>query len=270
MQSQERQIDIVTACDDRYALPLAVAVRSLLESIDDNNPSIRLTILTQSLDECNRQKCVESWGPWTFQCNWINPNTESLARVPTTAQLPLPTYFRFLIPDLLLDSSKALYLDPDILVLKSIRNLWETDVSDVPLAAVQDLGCPMVHFPSKLSNYRLARKYLLGVDPIPNYKELSIPGEATYFNAGVMLMNLDLWRKEKLGEKLIKFAVEHADHNVSADQYAINGLLWNRIRQIDARWNQLQAIHDVPGWQESIFNKHTFKEVRDTNGTVVP
>ena len=54
-----------------------------------------------------------------------------------------------MMPHLSPDMHKALYLDCDIIVLGSIRPLWDTDISDYALAAVEDqTGNDPAHYTS--------------------------------------------------------------------------------------------------------------------------
>lgn len=254
-------IHLAMACDDRYALPLAVAVRSLLEQLEPTY-RLELTVVGDGISPENQQRCQSAWQFAAVQCQWLPIQADLLAGVPVTDKLPLPTYYRLLLPDLLPECSKVLYLDPDILVRRSVHTLWNFDLADRPIAAAQDLACPFVHFRSAMPNFQLARRYLLGCDPIPNYRELNLQASTPYFNAGVMLMNLELWRRERLGQRLIEFTRTHAEHNVSADQYSLNAMLAERRLPLDGRWNQLQAIYDYPGWRESPFDKQTFRRLR--------
>lgn len=255
-------IQLAMACDDRYSLPLAVAVRSLLEQLEPSH-AVELFIVDAGVTRENQGRCELAWHNFPVQCHWLRPTADVLHELPVSAALPIATYFRLLLPTLLPNVSKLLYLDPDLLVLRSLAPLWSTQLGDQPLAAAQDLACPYVHFPSAMANYSLARRYLLGCDPIPNYGELGLAADRPYFNAGVMLLNLEVWRKERLGEQLIEFTRQHAAHNVSADQYSLNACLGHRRVPLDIRWNQLQAIYDFPGWRESPLDATTFRQVRD-------
>ena len=255
-------IDVAMASDDRYAMPLATAVRSLVSSLEPGW-NTRLWIINDGIQSENVKKCMESWDGFPVEVNWLTPPAADVWALPVTASLPIATYYRLFLPELLDNVSKVLYLDPDILVRRSIHELWETDLGDCPIAAAQDLACPWIHFRSVMENYQLAYRYLLRQDPIPNFQELGLPASAPYFNAGVMLMDLDRWRDERLSHQLLEFTSEHAANNVSADQYSLNACLWNRRKGIDIRWNQLQAIHNMPGWQESPFDSRSFRRYRD-------
>jgi lipopolysaccharide biosynthesis glycosyltransferase len=253
-------LHLAMASDERYAMPMAVAVRSLLEKLSPNQ-TVSLSIVDDGVRDESKRRCESSWEGFPIQTHWLRPLTQQLQGLPVTANLPLSTYYRLTLAELLPNVKKVLYIDPDVLVMKSILPLWQTELGQHPVAASQDLACPFIHFRSYLPNYKIARRYLLREDPIPNFRELNLPAAAPYFNAGIMLLNLEQWRREDLGKRLITFIMEHAAHNVSADQYGLNACLWNRWLEIDTRWNQLQAIHGFPGWQETAFTEQKYREV---------
>jgi lipopolysaccharide biosynthesis glycosyltransferase len=57
-----------------------------------------------------------------------------------------------------------------------------------------------------------------------------------YFNSGVLLIDLDTWRRENVSERVIAFAVEHPDLPMM-DQDALNGALRGQWLVLDESWN---------------------------------
>lgn len=134
------------------------------------------------------------------------------------------TMFRCMLPDLLPDLSKIIYLDADLLVNTDIKELWEFDISDYCLAAVVDEGVINFHIPNILYKY-----------PEIDRKQ--------YFNAGVLCMNL---RKIKQRGNLKDLVVEFLVNNPEAtypDQDALNVLFHNNILYLDSSWNQFVYSH---------------------------
>ncbi len=134
------------------------------------------------------------------------------------------TMFRCMLPDLLPDLSKIVYLDADIFVNRDIKELWEFDISDYCLAAVVDEGVINFHIPNILYKY----------------PEID---RNQYFNAGVLCMNL---RKIKQRGNLKDLVVEFLVNNPEAtypDQDALNVLFHNNILYLDSSWNQFVYSH---------------------------
>ena len=62
--------------------------------------------------------------------------------LPTTPRFGSIVWLRFWLPDLLLDRSRALYLDSDTLVMSDLHALWDTPLDAHPLAAVANVVEP--------------------------------------------------------------------------------------------------------------------------------
>ena len=71
-----------------------------------------------------------------------------------------------------------LYLDIDMIVTGSLLPLWETDLGDSWCAAVVDPGVDVQEFSNKFD----------------------LKGKSNYFNAGLILFDLDIVRQENLFE----------------------------------------------------------------------
>lgn len=97
------------------------------------------------------------------------------------------TYLRWLIPELLHGISKIIYTDADVVFNMDILELYNTSVDGYGIAAVQDQGM---------------------VDLDRHYRELKLPIEYNYFNAGILVMNCDYWRKYNVTQELFRIAQE--------------------------------------------------------------
>ena len=117
-------------------------------------------------------------------------------------QLPLATYYRLFIPELLPHLDRVLYMDIDMVVLKNLDVLYYTEFEGNYLVAVPDL--PM--------NHQL------------NYWGENLLGQFynSYFNNGLLLMNLKLMRQNRHLEKLLKFIGENYHYFLYDDQDAFN------------------------------------------------
>ncbi len=70
-----------------------------------------------------------------------------------------------------------IYVDCDALVLEDISKLWDKDISPYFAAAVEDAG----------QHERL--------------KKMNISDEAKYFNSGIMIIDMEAWRKNNISKK---------------------------------------------------------------------
>ena len=128
---------------------------------------------------------------------------------------------RIMLPDLLPKSvHKVLYLDSDILVTTDIKDLYDVDLRGKPAGMVTNI---------KPGEYKFH-----------NFKN--------YFNSGVILMDLDLWRKNRIYEKMLSYVENNkllfmydGQFNPDAfrypDQDLINLILENEIYHLALFWN---------------------------------
>ena len=131
-------------------------------------------------------------------------------------------FYRFFIPHILpAKIEKAVYLDADIIVNLDINELWQIEMGNNPLAVV------------------------LEVDQGASPKEASrmcydgIVKEENYFNSGVLVMNLEVLRKEDDNiSKGMKFIGEHPKYHL-ADQEILNYCFETRTFKLPVKFNRL-------------------------------
>ena len=105
-----------------------------------------------------------------------------------------PSWYRVLLPELLPDLDRVLYLDSDMIITASLRPLWRVDISKHPVAAVSAV------FPGPEWGAR-------------HCAALGIPDQRSYFVSGLMLMNLRWLRKEGHPAGTLDYALAHGDRN---------------------------------------------------------
>lgn len=142
------------------------------------------------------------------------------------------TYGRLHCADLLPpEADRVVHLDVDTLCRGTLRELWEIDLGDAPAAAVRDCA--------------------IGVDPVGDLAaaarmerdqhadRLRLPRDGSYFNAGVMLIDMARWRAEGIGTAAAAWTEANRQVGVLEDQDGLNCVLHGRIVWLDDRWNWL-------------------------------
>lgn len=147
------------------------------------------------------------------------------AALPASDRFPRLTWYRMLLPELLPDLSRALYLDTDTLVVAPLQPLWQTDLGDRWLGAVTN---PL--FPSMRRRIEA---------------DLGLPGGALYFNSGVLLLDLDAWRANDVTERVLE-VVASGVPIVWPDQDALNAVLHEHWLPLHPRWNAMPALFELP------------------------
>jgi lipopolysaccharide biosynthesis glycosyltransferase len=146
---------------------------------------------------------------------------ERLAGLPTKDFTRKATWYRIFLPELLPELDRILYLDSDLLILDSLDSLFATHLADNCLGAVTNVfQLNHLHRPS----------------------ELGLAGPREYFNAGVLLMNLDQMRQEGATSALLAFAREHTPQIEWRDQDVLNVVLGDRRLPLQPRWNMMNSF----------------------------
>jgi Lipopolysaccharide biosynthesis proteins, LPS:glycosyltransferases len=241
------RISILVASDNHYS----VLIGALIKSIDTHHKTgeaIDFYIIDDHISGSNKEKIVKTADPARINIRWI----EISRLAPYISQLPLdkssfPTtiYYRIFAPHLIDAAAKKLiYLDVDTIVRTDISNLWNVNLASHALAAVQDIG--------KTVTSRWGG--------IPNYTELGLSPDTKYFNSGVLLIDVDKWRKQHISTSIIDVLVKYREHVVLPDQYGLNVVFANNWLELAPAWNwSAAADHDDPHLVHFLHIKPIFK-----------
>lgn len=217
---------VVVACgaDDRFALPLAVTLYSAAANLRPGE-GMDVHVLDGGLTGPNRDRIarVVAGAGADARVRFLTPRSDVLASAGLpTGPYNLMTYLRLLLPEMLPpDVPHVLYLDSDLTVRESLAGIWAERSDAHAIAGVPDYSNPTVS----------------GSAGPPNWRELGLPPDAPYVNAGVLLMNLAAWRAEGYGRKVIEYCRATRAINRFADQDGINALLCRECKTLDPRWN---------------------------------
>ena len=216
-------IHVLTPADDRYAIPLAVTVRSLLDRLEADR-SVHLTIIDGGILDATKQKLLESWrtsaGWRRCSLEWRPPDYGDSASIRVWGRVPKLTYARINLAAYLPGTSRAIVLDSDVLVRTGIGRLWDTPLEGAVAAAAVDPFVPTVS----------------SRDGLAAHRELGLPSGAPYLNAGVMLVDLELWQERKVGPRALAFVAQNWRTTRWYDQDALNAVLAGEWKPLDARW----------------------------------
>ncbi len=211
MTEKYNDIHVAFATDANFVQPLCCAIASILKNANSND-YLHFHILTDGLSEKAMEniKTVQKLGNGDVE--FININSELFKGVviPPNTQWTIATCFRLILAEVLPKLERVIYLDCDISVLTSLWDLYNTDLGENFCAAVEDI-----------LTKKIAKR--LGLD--------------RYYNSGVLLINLEKWRSDKIADKLLEYAVNNTDKIVYLDQDVLNVVLQGKIKTIDDKWN---------------------------------
>jgi lipopolysaccharide biosynthesis glycosyltransferase len=182
-----------------------------------NQPFRIFLLVPSSFSETNKKNIIDSLSPWATEVEFILISAPEFSGLKVSGHISSATYYRLYGLDLLPSNIKtALYLDSDIIINSNILDLLNIDISTYVLAAVTD-----------------------GVrdkDEIVRSK-LFLSEKAHYLNAGVLLLNVERWRSEKIGLRALQYCISNPDSITYHDQCAINHIIQGKFYVLDEKWN---------------------------------
>ena len=216
-------MNITLSTDENYILPTGIAISSIL----DSNPleEIHFYIITKLLSDFHISKLKSFIKNHTnhAKIDIIKLNDDLFSDFPVRSgdHVSVAAYYRIFLPRILPDSiERILYLDGDIFCTDSIKLFYDTDL--------QNYSCAVCHDERN--------------DEDSNFIRLKYPKQNGYFNSGVMLINLDWWRKNNITEKCLDYIAKEPDACLWHDQDALNHVLDGTVFWADFRYNFTQGF----------------------------
>jgi lipopolysaccharide biosynthesis glycosyltransferase len=209
----DETVDILSITDNRYVQHLAVAYCSLLTN---KAPETRicLHVIHDELSRVNQMRLELIADQYGAEIQFHRLDVKHL-NVLNNDPFIKSAYYKLSMPAVpsLLSVSRAIYLDCDIIVTGNIGRLWETDLAGRVIGAVKD--------------FRGAARR----------KDLNLPAGWPYFNAGVLLIDMEQWRSRGITEKAVAFIQRYPDKLLYHDQDAMNAVLQAQWLELPAHWN---------------------------------
>lgn len=207
-------MDIVFICDEEYAIPTAVAIKSIEET---NKGKKSIYIVSPSLKE-ETKLFLKSLENNSTSINVLIYKKEVKEFAIQGLHVSPAAIIKFDLPHIFRDKNKILYLDSDILVRGDITPLFSIDIENNYAAVVKDFK-PLTYKPSQLVKLNVLH--------------------TAYFNSGVMLLNLEKLRKDGIRDKLYKYRASGI--NYFMDQDALNVIFAENVKYLDLKWNTISS-----------------------------
>ena len=238
----ERTIDIVMAFDDVYAQHGAATIASILLNCDATS-NFRFHILDGGISESKKEKLIKIKKLRDFDIKFYDMTKYDWSMFPNNLKhITLATYYRLRIPEILSEGiQKALYLDGDMIVEQDLKELWDTDISDYVLGAVED------------------------EEGIESGVRLGLSKK--YFNAGLLLLNLEKLRKINLIREGISYLEKNRGRIIYQDQDILNGLFNTQYKDLPLKWNANRDIY-MPTNTKHTYTDQETKIIRKNPGII--
>ena len=149
--------------------------------------------------------------------------------LPSVGRFGPVVWYRLVLPELLVDEDRVLYLDADTLVVRPLEELWHIDLEDAALGAVRNV-----------------------VEPVHCWRgpSLGLADMSEYFNSGVLLLDLGRVRAGDLMGRAREVACRAGDRLLWPDQDALNVAFSGRWKPIHPRWNCMNSLRVWRLWAE--------------------
>lgn len=229
-------LNIVLAINEQYLKPAATLIMSIHKN-SKKNSSIKIHILHSTITQKNQEiikdmvKNMENISEVDFvdMTNFVTNNffDKYMCKEKFCSYVSSETYYRLFIPNLFPQYDKVLYLDSDIVVCEDLTELYNTDINNLYAGAVSVYKYFFKNVLNSNGNKISIEDYLVNKLNILN---------KSYFNAGVILLNLKEMRKDNIQEKTFKFLFENYPLFYQ-DQDILNSLFTNKVKFLDRKYN---------------------------------
>lgn len=243
---QTDKINILCATDDNYVPFTGVMLTSLFTN--NMEEFFEVFILSRGLNaenESSLQKLGESFHAHVHIIR-VNQSVFDGCPIRPGDHVTLETYFRLLAPKLLPEHvERILYMDGDIIVKNSIRDLWDWDVDQYAIAAVIDESF------------------------VEQGGRLGFDSDSIYFNAGILLLNLKYWRAHDVSDRCMRYIENNPDILLFHDQDTLNIVLKDEKTLLPITYNFQTGFY--LSWNASFFSKDLMHQIQVTakNPTVI-
>ena len=109
--------------------------------------------------------------------------------------------------------NRVLYLDSDTIIQQNLKELYDIDMGNCVVAAVKDF---------------LSEQY---------FEFFDLGKEDVYCNSGVLLVDLNNWRREQIDQRVSDYLKEKQGRVFFSEQTAVNVVCRGKIKVIDLKYN---------------------------------
>ena len=240
--------NVVCCPDNNYAMPTGVMLCSLCENNRDADLFIHVVYLELSAE--NVQLLKETVETYQQRISFYKMEESSLPNIKFFSgqqKLPISTYIRLFIASILPnDIQRVLYLDGDIIVNKAVKDLFRINMEGHSIAAVPDdkFGYNEIH---------------------KTYNALKYPPSLGYFNAGVLMINLEYWRENDVEPMFVDIIKKYMSVLYHNDQDVLNKVFCESKLNLPLTYNFLPNFIAKPefrmiSWE---YNKEIDETAKD-------
>lgn len=232
-------MEILCCTDHNFVIPMGVMMHSLCINNKSNELHFHVFIDETVTEEQKKELREVINERNTLNFYLVDVSSIEKYLIVKVANFPISIYYRLLLADILPETvHKVLYLDADIIVRHDLKELYNTDIDEVAIAGVTEPD---------------------GIDG--SCSRLDYPLSLGYFNSGVLLFNLDYFRKNNVTEALINFIKGNPEKLGCPDQDTLNFVLRNEKKMLPLKYNVQEGFFRVK--PEALNSKEQFSAIHD-------
>lgn len=237
-------VEIVFFSNDRFSMLLGIALCSLFENKKGNYP-INIYVIDSGISAKNKKRLAMVEQFYGFKINFIHLSRSFESEIPfsklsTSYYQPIQSYHRLAINRFLpLSCNKVIDMDVDVIFRGDVAELFNTDLGGKTIGAVVE------RYPSTSVKVEHLKKLCSDLN-------FPIPVDSFYFNAGVLLIDLDLWRKKNIEKNIFELIRNHPEKLKLHDQDALNAILVGDVKELPDKFNFLTAQTDHSSRQDPL------------------
>ena len=209
-------IRILCATDNAYIPYYGIMLTSLFET--NRAELFEVYVLTSGLNEGSAGLLQDLFSSYSNELFLVHIDDKMLADCPIRPgdHVSLATYYRLIAAKVLPnDIEKILWLDGDLIINGPIRELWETNLGNLAIAAATDESYCQQDI----------------------YRRLQLDASIPYTSAGVLLINLAYWRAHDVATRFMECIRLHREKLLFHDQDTLNIVLQNEKALLPLTWN---------------------------------
>ena len=207
------RVNILCTIDKKYIKPMITMISSY--KLKHLNTGTHLYIAHSGLDDNDFAYIEKECGGGGIYIHNVYISERYFSHIPLLERIPEESFYRLLAFHYLPQSvEKCLYLDPDIIINKSLYPLFDMDIE---------------------GRYIAAAGHMHGVSEIANKKRLRLKDQERYLNSGVMLMNLKKIREDFTLEIILSCIEKNMQKLIMGDQDVCNILFGSNMILLDER-----------------------------------
>ena len=210
-------MNIAYSCDDHYVEQTGISIISVCENNKDIN-SIVFYLISKNISNGNIELLDQICGRYKRELRVINFNDLAYDLDISSIGRHIATIYAKVFFSRIDSLDKIIYLDSDTIITGSLKELWDTNLDECYIGAVET-------FVKKETR-----------------QQLGLPLDTPFFNDGVVIENVAFCREHDLIGQMYKLLLEYNGAPPVLSEGALNKICYGKTKFISPRWNMMAGL----------------------------